>query len=80
MRTLTGGDWAGSHPGTNVVWLRYLAELLLSSDKPVPKASAAQKRALRAFAKRVGGQYACAGDAIWDELFVGLWAVEGSDA
>jgi hypothetical protein len=40
MRKLTRKDWAGSHPGTNVLWLQYLTELLLSSDKPVPGASA----------------------------------------
>lgn len=35
MRKLTKGDWAGSHPKTNVMWMLYLAELLLSSDKPI---------------------------------------------
>lgn len=36
MRKLSRKDWAGSHPGTNVLWLLYLTELLLSTDKPVP--------------------------------------------
>lgn len=36
MRKLTCKDWSGSHPGTNVLWLLYLTELLLSTEKPVP--------------------------------------------
>eukprot|EP00878_Enallax_costatus_P035539 GHUV01039684.1.p2 GENE.GHUV01039684.1~~GHUV01039684.1.p2 ORF type:complete len:101 (+),score=24.70 GHUV01039684.1:587-889(+) len=36
MRKLTKGDWEGTYPGTNVMWMLYLAELLLSSDKPIP--------------------------------------------
>lgn len=36
MRKLTKGDWSGSYPGTNIVWMLYLTELLLSSDKPIP--------------------------------------------
>jgi hypothetical protein len=31
MRKLRCKDCAGSHPGTNVLWMQYLAELLLSS-------------------------------------------------
>jgi hypothetical protein len=77
MRKLTGGDWAGAHPGTNALWLLYLAELLLSSDKPIPGATAAQKRALREFKRRAAG-YASAGEAIWDELFAGLWTATTS--
>ncbi len=74
MRKATRGDWAGSHPVTNVLWLRYLAELLLSPDKALPGATAEHKRALRGFIRRCGG-YATAGEALWDELFQGLWAV-----
>lgn len=74
MRKLTNKDWAGSYPGTNVLWLVYLTELLLSSDKPIPGASAGQKRVLREFKKRLGG-YCCCSDVIWDELFHGLWSV-----
>jgi hypothetical protein len=74
MRKLTCKDWAGSHPGTNVLWMQYLAELLLSSDKPISGASAAQKRCLREFKKRLAG-YSCCGAVIWDELFAGLLEV-----
>lgn len=74
MRKLTCKDWTGSHPGTNVLWLLYLTELLLSSEKPVPGATAAQKRCLREFKKRLAG-YRCCSEVIWDELFEGLWAV-----
>lgn len=28
MRQLVGGDWAGSHPATNCLWMSYLAEVL----------------------------------------------------
>jgi hypothetical protein len=75
MRKLTCTDWAGSYPGTNVLWMQYLAELLLSSDKPIPGASAAQKRSLREFKKRLAG-YSCCGEVIWDELFSGLLEVQ----
>lgn len=40
-------------------------------------ATAAQKRQLREFKKRVVG-YSCCGEVIWDELFQGLWAVVDS--
>lgn len=36
MRKLTCKDWSGSHPGTNVLWLLYLTDLLLNTEKPVP--------------------------------------------
>ncbi|WIA16133.1 hypothetical protein OEZ85_012851 [Tetradesmus obliquus] len=74
MRKLTATDWAGSYPGTNVLWMQYLAELLLSSDKPIPGASTAQKRGLREFKKRLAGYSSC-GEVIWDELFSGLLEV-----
>lgn len=73
MRKLTCKDWTGSFPGTNVLWLLYLAELLLSSEKPIPGATAAQKRNLREFKKRLAGYSNCS-DVIWDTLFEGLWA------
>lgn len=73
MRKLTGQDWAGSYPSTNVLWLLYLTELL-GSEKPIPGATAGQKRALRDFKKRLAG-YACCGEVIWDELFRGLLQV-----
>lgn len=73
MRKLTRKDWTGSHPGTNVLWLQYLTELLLSAEKPIPGASAAQKRSLREFKKRLGGYSSCS-EVIWDTLFEGLWA------
>jgi hypothetical protein len=72
MRKLSRKDWSGHHPGTNVLWLLYLTELLLSSEKPVPGATAAQKRSLREFKKRLGG-YGCCTDVIWDQLFEGCW-------
>lgn len=74
MRKLTHKDWTGSYPGTNVLWLLYLTELLLSSEKPIPGATAAQKRNLREYKKRLSG-YSCCSEVIWDELFEGLWAI-----
>lgn len=72
MRKLTRKDWAGTHPGTNVLWMLYLTELLLSSEKPIPGATAAQKRNLREFKKRLGNYNNCS-ELICDELFEGLW-------
>jgi hypothetical protein len=75
MRKLSRRDWAGSHPGTNVLWMLYLAELLLSADKPIPGASAGQKRAMREFKKRLGSSaYSNCSEVVWDELFEGLWS------
>jgi len=73
MRKITKGEWSGAHPRTNVQWMLYLCELLLT-EKPVPGISSAQKRLLREFKKRVVGYGHC-GEVIWDELFQGLWNV-----
>ncbi|WIA36318.1 hypothetical protein OEZ86_007643 [Tetradesmus obliquus] len=45
--------------------------MLRSSNKPISSASAAQKRGLREFKKRLAGYSSC-GEVIWDELFSGL--------
>lgn len=71
MRQHTGKDWKAFYPGTNVLWMQYLADTLLTK-KDLPGISAAQKRCLREFKKRAL-QYANCGEMIWDELFRGLW-------
>eukprot|EP00775_Hariotina_reticulata_P005959 gene5959-6198_t len=58
MRTITKGEWSGAYPGTNVQWMLYLCELLLT-EKPVSGISSAQKRLLRDFKKRVLGYGHC---------------------
>ncbi len=71
MRKATHGDWAGSHFVTNVLWMHYLADTLLTL-KQLPGCTPAQKRALREFRQRALSYGSC-GELIWDELFQGLW-------
>lgn len=73
MRKLTRDDWASSCLATNTVWLGYLAETL-AAEKGGNWMTAAQRKALRAFRRRVA-KCESAGGAVWDELFEGLWQV-----
>jgi serine/threonine-protein kinase haspin len=71
MRKLVKQQWSGSHPGTNVLWMHYLADVLLAK-KELPGVLPGEKRQLRDFRRRVLGYSNC-GEVIWDELFKGLW-------
>jgi len=70
MKKLTRGRWAGFHPGTNCLWMHYLADVLLTV-KGAPL-SPAEKHDLKGFRKRALG-YASCGELVWDELFEGEW-------
>ena len=73
MKRLTKNDWSRHCPKTNVVWVHYLAEVMLSM-KDV-RMSAEQRREMRGFKKRVNG-YAKAGEIVWDEFFNGMWRTD----
>jgi hypothetical protein len=47
MKKLTKNSWAGYHPGTNCLWLRYLADNLLVTK--LSGGSSDDLRALRSF-------------------------------
>jgi len=70
MRVQTGDEWEGHHPGTNTLWLHYLADKMLTS-KAVP-CSAAEKRSLTGFRRRAL-KCASAAELFWDEFFTGAW-------
>ncbi|KAL6772007.1 hypothetical protein ACKKBG_A28625 [Auxenochlorella protothecoides x Auxenochlorella symbiontica] len=72
MRKLTGDSWERYVPGTNAVWLHYLADTCLTQKLAQCKHTPADKVALRGFRKRVLA-YASAGEAVWDEYFKGSW-------
>ena len=70
MRKATKGMWERHCPKTNSLWLHYLADCLLS-DKEFPM-TAGQKADLKGFKKRAMG-YKSASEALWDDMFVGVW-------
>ena len=70
MRKATKGTWERHCPKTNALWLHYLADCLLS-DKEFPM-TAGQKADLKGFKKRAMG-YKSANEALWDNMFVGVW-------
>ena len=70
MKKLTKNDWSAHCPKTNVVWLQYLSEVMLSM-KDIGL-SAAERRDLKTFKKRIGG-YERAGEVVWDAFFKGAW-------
>lgn len=80
MLRLTRGDWAAPHPATNTLWLHYLADTVLANKAPAGGGGWAprEKRALRDFRRRAAG-YASCQEAIWDELFEGLWVAEAAE-
>jgi hypothetical protein len=49
MRALTGDDWSVACPGTNCLWMAYLAETLALEKLGAGPGVAAQKSQLRAF-------------------------------
>ncbi|KAG1655770.1 hypothetical protein FOA52_008477 [Chlamydomonas sp. UWO 241] len=73
MAALTGGDWATPTPGTNCLWMAYLAETLAATKIGGISRASAAKRALREFKKRCVDYSSCR-DMLQDELFEGLWA------
>ena len=78
MRKLTRGDWAGFHPGTNGLWLAYLADTLLERKRF--SCSADERKALRDFRKSAlnGGAGVAAAELLWADLFKGQWVAEGA--
>jgi hypothetical protein len=79
MQKLTRGDWAAPCPATNTLWLHYMADIVLTAKAPPQGWSASDRRALRDFRRRAAG-YASAQEAIWDELFEGLWSADAATA
>ena len=73
MRKAVKGDWSAYAPQTNALWLSYLADTLLTK-KDIPLGRE-EKGALRAFRTRAA-KLGRAGDALLDELFVGMWQLE----
>lgn len=72
MLKLTRGEWAAPHPATNTLWLHYMADTVLTAKAPPAGWAPGERRALRDFRRRAAG-YASCQEAIWDELFEGLW-------
>jgi len=75
MLKATGGEWAAPCPATNTLWLHYMADIVLTAKAPQAGWSGGEKRALRDFRRRAVGYGSCQ-EAIWDELFEGLWVAE----
>lgn len=69
-KLIVGDDWSASCPQTNCVWVAYMAEVLAAEKGACM--SAGEKKALRAFRRRVLKCAACS-EVVWDELFAGLW-------
>jgi serine/threonine-protein kinase haspin len=72
MAALTGGDWAAPTPGTNCLWMAYLAETLAATKIGGGSRASGAKRTLREFEKRCVGYGSCR-EMVTDELFEGLW-------
>jgi len=71
MRKATGGDWQRHVPGTNTLWLHYLADVVLAHKLPAACGRDA-KSALRGFRKDAMASQAAA-ELVWHELFSGQW-------
>ncbi|KIY92326.1 hypothetical protein MNEG_15636 [Monoraphidium neglectum] len=79
MLKLTRGQWAAPHPATNTLWLHYMADTMLNAKAPAGAGwRADERRALRDFRRRAAGYGSCQ-EAIWDELFEGLWVAQARD-
>jgi hypothetical protein len=76
MQVVTQGKWQNFVPATNVLWLRYLADIMLSSKLPAncPKSD---RLMLRNFRKAANSAQA-AGDLVWNEIFAGFWTSSAS--
>ncbi|CAM6090613.1 unnamed protein product [Calypogeia fissa] len=70
MLSITKGNWEGSFPQTNCLWIHYVADVLVS--KKSYQCSSQQIRALRSFCKRVL-LYESAKAAVSDEFFQDMW-------
>ncbi|XP_024538404.1 uncharacterized protein LOC9657580 [Selaginella moellendorffii] len=73
MKDITGGQWEGSFPKNNSVWIHYVAEII--RKKKSFKSSAKDKRALSAFSKRCLS-YESATAIVDDEIFQKMWRKE----
>lgn len=70
MKEVTDHCWEGSFPKTNVLWLQYLVDILLS--KKSFKRTKNDERDLRSLKKRLNG-YGSAKEVISDPLFLDLF-------
>ena len=75
MRKVLRKHWESSNLRTNALWLHYLADTLLTDKAADMHLTGDQERALRGFRKRALG-YDCAGDAVRDEIFDGMWILD----
>ncbi|EPS65271.1 hypothetical protein M569_09499, partial [Genlisea aurea] len=66
MRHVTGDCWEGSFPKTNVLWLQYLVEILLS--KKTYERTSKNTRDLRSLKRRLN-DYGSAKEAVFDSFF-----------
>ncbi|KQK15002.1 serine/threonine-protein kinase haspin homolog [Brachypodium distachyon] len=73
MKRITNEYWEGSFPQTNVVWLVYLVDILLS--KKYETCTSKDERELRSFKKRLSS-YGSARDCLADSLFSDLLSEE----
>ena len=79
MLKLTRGAWASPFPATNTLWLHYMADIILTSKAPAGAGwRAEERRALRDFRRRALAYGSCQ-EAIWDELFEGLWVAQAAE-
>ncbi|CAN1161679.1 Serine/threonine-protein kinase haspin homolog [Linum perenne] len=69
MKEVTNDSWERSHPRTNVLWLLYLVDILLS--KKSFERSNKNERELRSLKKRLD-QYKSAKEAVFDPFFSDL--------
>ena len=74
MQKATKGDWQQYTPTTNTLWLRYLADIILSHKLP-NGCSGDDRLLLKNFRKAATGAEK-AGELVWDEMFAGKWNSE----
>ncbi|XP_028779473.1 serine/threonine-protein kinase haspin homolog isoform X1 [Neltuma alba] len=77
MKEVTEDWWEGSFPRTNVLWLIYLVDILLT--KKSFERTSKNERDLRSLKKRLD-KYNCAKEAISDSFFNDLLVVDGTSA
>lgn len=75
MMKATRGEWKSYCPFTNVLWIRYLVEIVLLHKMP-NSCGSGEKLALRNF-KKESTMAESASDLVLAELFGGLWTSEG---
>lgn len=71
MRTAVDNDWRRFHPRTNVLWLHYLVDKLLTAKRLLSPTAATVRRELRQLHKRTLS-YASANDMLRDPFIAAM--------